>query len=143
MTLHLVKLCVGVATAAELKGVMARQGAAQGVGAEFAVTTRSTPTRAAEISGSGSLFWVMKGFVCCRQPILAFEPFVGDDGVKRCAIVLAPHVVDVTPRPRKAFQGWRYLPADEAPTDLAHGDAAGVAEMPESLRRELAGLGLL
>jgi hypothetical protein len=41
----------------------------------------------------------------------------------------------------RAFQGWRYLPAADAPPDLTAGSAG--AEMPEELRRQLAALGLL
>ena len=48
----------------------------------------------------------------------------------------------VMPSPRRPFQGWRYLPAHEAPPDLGKG-AGQVAEMPEELRRELRELGLL
>jgi hypothetical protein len=41
----------------------------------------------------------------------------------------------------RAFQGWRYLPPNDAPPDLTEG--GGGAEMPEELRRQLAALGLL
>jgi hypothetical protein len=51
-------------------------------------------------------------------------------------------VVPVMPKPRGPFQGWRYLPAKEAPPDLAKG-GKGVAQLPEKLRRELRELGLL
>jgi hypothetical protein len=48
----------------------------------------------------------------------------------------------VVPRPKSAFQGWRYLKAGEAPADLAKG-AKGAAALPEEMRRELQQLGLL
>ena len=51
-------------------------------------------------------------------------------------------MVTVEPRPYRAFQGWRYLPVKDAPPDLGR-TARGVAAMPEPLRRELRGLGLL
>jgi hypothetical protein len=51
--------------------------------------------------------------------------------------------VAVRPTPRRAFQGWRYLPADEAPRDLAMVDHSGGGAMPAKLRAELAALGLL
>ncbi|HVX91924.1 MAG TPA: DUF1489 family protein, partial [Xanthobacteraceae bacterium] len=41
-----------------------------------------------------------------------------------------------------AFQGWRYLPAADAPRDLDRA-APGAKDMPEALRRELRDLGLL
>ena len=51
-------------------------------------------------------------------------------------------LVHVSPRPYRAFQGWRYLQPKDAPPDL---DAvgAGAAEMPEEMRRALGELGLL
>ncbi len=41
--------------------------------------------------------------------------------------------------PRRAFQGWRYLPADDAPADLAMVEGAG--ELPPALRSELRAIG--
>jgi hypothetical protein len=49
-------------------------------------------------------------------------------------------VIKVAPRPYRAFQGWRYLKAEEAPADLGEG---GAAALPEELRRTLGELGLL
>jgi hypothetical protein len=51
-------------------------------------------------------------------------------------------VAAVAPRPMRAFQGWRYYKAKDAPPDLDKAQE-GIADMPETLRRELAGLGLL
>jgi hypothetical protein len=89
----------------------------------------------------GSLYWVIKGLILCRQPIAALTPVKGADGIERCRIEFKAHIVPVRPAPRRAFQGWRYLEAADAPPDLPKGgDGKG---MPEKLRRELAELGLL
>jgi hypothetical protein len=48
----------------------------------------------------------------------------------------------VEPRPWRAFQGWRYLEVKDVPRDLDRA-APGAKVMPEALRRELRGLGLL
>ncbi len=48
----------------------------------------------------------------------------------------------VEPRPYRAFQGWRYLAAEDAPRDLDRA-APGASDMPEAMRRELRDLGLL
>ena len=48
----------------------------------------------------------------------------------------------VLPRPMRAFQGWRYFAESDVPPDLGS-MGAGVAAMPEPLRRELRDLGLL
>jgi hypothetical protein len=42
----------------------------------------------------------------------------------------------------RAFQGWRYYEAKDAPPDIDE-TQPGFAEMPETMRRELASLGLL
>jgi hypothetical protein len=55
---------------------------------------------------------------------------------------MQPKVIAVSPRPMRAFQGWRYFRVDAAPPDLGKA-AASVAAMPEPLRRELRDLGLL
>ena len=56
--------------------------------------------------------------------------------------MLEPKLVLVEPRPYRAFQGWRYLAQNDAPRDLDRA-APGAKNMPEALRRELRGLGLL
>ena len=48
--------------------------------------------------------------------------------------------IRISLRPRRPFQGWRYLAAKEAPPDIGKGGDAG---LPDKLRRELAALGLL
>jgi hypothetical protein len=50
--------------------------------------------------------------------------------------------VPVRPRPYRAFQGWRYLEAKDAPPDLAR-VGRRMTSLPEPLRRELRELGLL
>lgn len=101
------------------------------------------PKRADAIAGAGSLYWVIKGLVACRQPIRAIRPFVDGDGIGRCHLVLDPSVVPVEPRPCRPFQGWRYLAEADAPRDLGRDAAVSLSAMPEAMRRELAALGLL
>jgi hypothetical protein len=90
----------------------------------------------------GSLYWVIRGQIMCRQRLIAVRPFVDKEGVGRCRLALEPKVVLVEPRPFRAFQGWRYFEAKSAPRDLNRA-APGAAAMPEQLRRELRELGLL
>ncbi len=100
------------------------------------------PTRGAEIVDGGSLYWVIKGNVQCRQRITEIRPFTDADGIGRCRLMLDRTVVRTEWQPRRAFQGWRYLKQEDAPADLGRG-RAGLAEMPPKLRAELAELGLL
>nr|USU33008.1 DUF1489 domain-containing protein [Methylobacterium sp. OTU13CASTA1] len=146
MALHLLKLCVGPASIAELEARIAQTRAdalAQARDPAPAHITRMVPTRMSEILGGGSIYWVIKGTLACRQTIAAIAPFTGADGIGRCRLVLDPVVVPVSPRPCRPFQGWRYLKADDAPADLDAATADGLAEMPDALRRELASLGLI
>ena len=146
MTLHLLKLCVGPSSIVELEARQARVRALaldEGRPAAPAHVTRALPKRHREIVGRGSIYWVIRGTLCCRQGIAAIEPFTGEDGVPRCRLVFDDAIVPVAPRPCRPFQGWRYLAAGDAPTDLAAGLSGDLAEMPEDLRRELVGLGLL
>ena len=100
-----------------------------------------TPKRGDELLDGGSLYWVIRGQVAARQGLKEIETFTDAEGIGRCRLWMEPAVTPVLPRPYRPFQGWRYLAAKDAPPDLrAHGE---VAEMPEALRRELSGLGLL
>lgn len=144
MPLHLLKLCVGAESVQDLEEWIAQDlaaKAARGAPAEQFHTTRMVPNRAPEIVDSGSLYWVIKGEVACRQRLTAIRPFVAADGIRRCHLVLEPVVRRVEPRPHRPFQGWRYLTAADAPADLSEG-SVDVA-LPETLRRELRSLGLL
>lgn len=142
--LHLVKLCVGTDSIAELADWQAgRMAEARALGQPALPrhVTRMWPRRAAEIAGQGSLYWVIRGAIRVRQAILGFEEAAGEDGGPRCAILLDPVLVPVQPRPRAAFQGWRYLAAAEAPPDLAAAGAPA-ADLPEALGRALDALGV-
>jgi len=145
MPLHILKLCVGCDSVEDLEEwIVERLDDRRRAGepAEHWHTTRMVPTRVAEIVDGGSLYWVIKGSVQCRQRILDIRPFTDDEGIGRCRIVLDPDVVRTDWQPRRAFQGWRYLRPEDAPADLGKGKR-GIAEMPQKLRLELAALGLL
>ncbi|HZZ62827.1 MAG TPA: DUF1489 domain-containing protein [Roseiarcus sp.] len=145
MALHLIKLCVGADSLDDLRQWMAarmREAERRSAPLRHAHVTRMTPKRAAEILDGGSLYWVIKGQIGARQKIVGIEPFMDSDGIGRCKLWLDRQVAAVAPRPMRAFQGWRYYQAKDAPPDLDE-SRKGVAEMPEPLRRELVGLGLL
>lgn len=138
--LNLIKLCVGVETPDELIMWQTRRLQETGSSAAFHVT-RMWPKRAEELLDGGSLYWVMKGQIRARQRILALEPREGDDGIRRCAIILDPDMVKTTLTPRRAFQGWRYLLPDQAPPDLTEHSIDEPA-LPSELATELARLGI-
>jgi hypothetical protein len=145
MSLHLIKLCVGCDSVAELASWIKqriKQKKARGEKPEHIHTTRMMPKRTDELLNGGSLYWVIRGQITCRQDLIAIRPFVDKEGVGRCRLVLRPKVIVVEPRPFRAFQGWRYLQVKDAPRDLDRA-APGARHMPEELRRELRELGLL
>ena len=145
MPLHLIKLCVGCDSVRDLEDWIKRklkEKRKRGQKPERIHTTRMVPKRADELVDGGSIYWVIRGEIMCRERILDVRPFVDKDGIGRCGLVLDPKVVLVEPRPYRAFQGWRYLAAKDAPRDLAKA-APGAAAMPEKMRRELRELGLM
>jgi hypothetical protein len=146
MTLHLIKLCVGCDSVQELEDWIRQKlkdKRKRREKPEHIHRTRMVPKRAAELTDGGSLYWVIRGEVACRQRLLAVRPFRDKDGIGRCRLVMQPKVIAVSPRPMRAFQGWRYFTEDSAPPDLTKSAAASVASMPEPMRKELRDLGLL
>ena len=145
MPLHLIKLCVGCDSVQDLKDwikeQLARKKKSGEAGKRFH-RTRMVPKRVDELLDGGSLFWVIRGEVLCRERILGIEPFTDKDGIGRCKLILDPKCVPVRPRPYRAFQGWRYLDVKDAPPDLDR-VVKGTSDMPEPMRRELRELGLL
>lgn len=145
MGLNLIKLCVGADSVDDLRAWIDFRRAEKleaGESPEHVHTTRMIPKRAEEIVGEGSLYWVIKGRVQCRQRILDIRPFVDNEGVSRCRIVLDPEVVLTRSQPKRPFQGWRYYKPEDAPADLGGGQD-GIEALPAEMRNELADLGLI
>lgn len=144
MPLNLLKLCVGCDSVEDLEEWIAfrlDERRRAGEPAEQLHTTRMVPTRRSELLDGGSLYWVIKAKVQCRQRLVDIRPFVDAEGISRCHLILEPKVIRTDWQPRRAFQGWRYLVAADAPADA--GEGSGTAELPPKLRLELAELGLL
>lgn len=140
MALHLVKLCVGAETVEDLADWQQRHGHLWPEGTTRHVT-RMWPRREAEILAGGSLYWVIKGQVLARQRILRLEEAIGDDNIRRCALILEAGPVQTVAAPRRPFQGWRYLPEAEAPRDLP-GKRENDSPLPPDLARALSDIGL-
>ncbi len=140
-SLHILKLCVGADNVEDLAlwqiEQMKRAKRAK-LDPRPVCGTRMWPKRADEVLAGGSLYWVIKGVISVRQRIVAVDDVTDDHG-QRCGLYLDPKLVRTNPQPRRAFQGWRYLEPKDAPVDLS--EAAGGADLPEHLRRELVALG--
>jgi hypothetical protein len=94
------------------------------------------PKRAAELIG-GRLYWIVKHRLVAGIEILRFED--RNDG--RIDIVCSADLIRVSPMPRRAHQGWRYLEEKDAPS--VDGDSTGVGELPAQLYGRLAALALV
>lgn len=139
-SLHLIKLCVGAETVQDLLDWQATA-CAKGPDGHPRHVTRMWPKREDALLAGGSLFWVFKGVVLCRQPILRLEPVDRGDGIRRCGIVLEPEVTRVEPMRKRPFQGWRYLAGDQAPRDLRQGSIAN-DDLPPRLIAALSEIGV-
>ncbi len=146
MTLHMIKLCVGVESIDDLAHWQKHRLATQRKAGEkprLFHATRMVPKRQAELLEGGALYWVIKGAIQARQRITGFGDGQKQDGTPCCLVYLDPELVSTSPLPRRAFQGWRYLTAEDAPSDLDAKTAAGLAQMPREMRKQLADLGLI
>ena len=148
MTLHIVKLCVGAESVEDLaewqigqlkrahkaraKSINPRQRTSPVCG------TRMWPKRVEDVLAGGSLYWVIKGVVSVRQRIVAIDDVIDNHG-QRCGLYLDARLQRTVPQPRRAFQGWRYLDAKDAPADLTAAQCG--ADLPEHLRRQRVELG--
>ncbi|MFO7479143.1 MAG: DUF1489 domain-containing protein [Methyloceanibacter sp.] len=145
MTLHLVKLCVGVDSVQDLAVWQAerlKRLRREKQTAELCHRTLQTPRRREGLLDGGSLYWVIKGFILVRQRVLDLRPDVKEDGTACCGIVLDAELVPTRAHPRRAFQGWRYLDPSDAPAD-AEGLLAATDDMPPGMREELRELRLI
>ncbi|WEF23520.1 DUF1489 domain-containing protein [Paracoccus sp. S3-43] len=135
--LHLMKLCVGAEGPDDLLEWQRRFGDGPAVH-----VTRMWPKRQDELLAGGSIFWVFKGVMLARQRIVRLDEHHRDDGIRRCALILDRDIVPVTAVPRRPFQGWRYLPAQDAPADMPR-SRAGDAALPPQMAAALAEMGLV
>ncbi len=146
MAMHLLKMCVGVDSVERLRQRQAQRLdrlRTSGQAPELRHLTRNMPRRADEIVGEGSLYWIIKGHIRARQRIVKLERLDDASSLKRCAIVLDTKIVETEPRRARPMQGWRYLEAADAPSDLPHSGVKEAPDMPPQMMADLRELGLL
>jgi hypothetical protein len=135
MTLHITKVAVGCT---ELDTLRERMESRASDGETYLIT-RFRPKRESELVG-GSVYWIIKHRLVARQEILGFAE---DPDGKRCRILLSADLRPVRAHPKRAHQGWRYLPAADAPPDLGGAEAEGLSALPGAMAAELAALALI
>ncbi|WP_093091016.1 DUF1489 family protein [Shimia aestuarii] len=138
---NLVKLSVGSESVETLADWQATRAAQSDDGLPRHVT-RMWPKREAEILRGGSIYWVIKGVIQCRQRILRLDEVIGADGIRRCAIVLDPELHRTVSALKRPFQGWRYLKPEDSPSDLPKSRETDDT-LPDDLNRALAEIGVL
>ncbi|MBT5072395.1 MAG: DUF1489 domain-containing protein [Kordiimonadaceae bacterium] len=139
MTVHLIKLCVGIESVEHLINARSNDPRNKGLDYNFHIT-RFKPRRASEVIDGGSLYWVIKGFVLVRQRIIGLEDIKTEQGTK-CMIKMDKKIHLTESQPRRAFQGWRYFEQSSIPNDLP--DNSALKDIPVELRNELTELGLI
>jgi len=130
------KIAYSAESPADLRRWLESHGPLEG-GGDALMTTRYLPKRHEEMIG-GSLYWIWEHALIGRSPIRRFTQ--REDG--RWHIHLAPVLIPVRTRAKRAHQGWRYLKDEDAPADLGEGESAGDV-LPPKLAGELAKLGLV
>ncbi len=140
-TINLVKLSVGSDDLASLQAWQQTKRAQTTDGLPRHVT-RMWPKREAELLNGGSIYWIIKGVILCRQRILRLDEVTGEDGIRRCAIVNDPKLVRVAATPRRPFQGWRYLKVEDSPPDLTEARQSEEV-LPAGLQSALAEIGVM
>ena len=136
-SLHLIKLSVGTESVETLQAWQTTS-QAQGKDGLPRHVTRMWPKREAELLNGGSIYWVIKGNIICRNRIAALEETT-KNGHRACAILMDPELIPVMPVPRRAFQGWRYLQAGDEPADLTGAEQG--ADLPPAFRAKLIEIG--
>ena len=139
--IHLIKLCVGAESFEDQDSWIKARVAAGGPDYLPSHVTRMWPKQADKILNGGSLYWVIKGVVQARQKILRLDEVIGQDGIRRCAIVMEPELIRTTTAPRRPFQGWRYLKPEDVPKDLPKTRTSDDT-LPREMALALADIGL-
>ena len=139
--INLVKLCVGAESVESLMDWQSTTRVRSDDGHRRHVT-RVWPKRGEELVDGGSLYWVIKGFIQCRQRILRLDEVTDHQGILRCGIILDEEIIRTQSAPKRPFQGWRYLKPEDAPGDLAKARKTDDV-LPPELNQALSEIGLL
>lgn len=109
----------------------------------YPVWTSRKPKREEELLDGGSVYWVVKNQIQCRQSILEIVDYQGSEDEKQSYLILCePKLIKLKPRKKRAFQGWRYLESDLATPDVGVLHIEGEAP-PAEMEKDLRAAGLI
>lgn len=114
VSLHLLKLAVGIDDVDHLRRIRKERAAERGGNWVY---TRNHPRRAQEVLAGGSIYWVIRGQIRVRQRVTGLRGERDDTGRRYCLIEVDAELVPTLPRVCRPFQGWRYLAPEDAPPD--------------------------
>ena len=122
MTVHMIKLVVGIDTLEEFAAWQAQERVIfDGIDGEQEanlVRTRYKPKRADEILKTrGAIYRVIKNRIVCHQKIIGFDSY--EDPIKgsQSLILTDTEIIQTHSMPYRPFQGWRYFDEAKAPKD--------------------------
>lgn len=144
--LHLLRTAAGIDSLQHLQEVQELYRTvplAQGQGEAVVIHTRRKPTRADELLNGGSVYWIVKHMIKARQEILDIEVLQDEEGKDFCRIYIDPQIILTQGISHRAIQGWRYLPAERAPSDIGAFDSSQDEDIPEELAKDLREIALL
>lgn len=144
MSLHLIKLGVGVADIGEMAAIQKTRYIDYFGQMVFPVWTRRKPVREKEVLAGGALYRVIKNKIQCRQRIVGLEIVEDDVQGKHCLIMVDPEIIETVKLPHRPFQGWRYFEAAKVPQDIGVFDPAAQDDnIPADMEYALKESGLL
>ncbi len=144
MTVHLIKVAVGITTIDQLRSTQERRL----IAGPLCHVTKQRPQREAELLDGGSIYWIIKGGIAVRQKITELQRLYDPEG-EQCGLILDPELVETELVKRGPHQGWRYLEAEDAPRDLrdlieeSDEDEDTEGELSPEMAAELKALGLI
>ena len=145
MTLHIIKLCVGVESLEDLARLAEASASPRQKKKKKPLVlqhvTRMTPKRADEVLDGGSLYWVIKGQIAVRQKLLDAQAGAEGTASRIARWSMSPSSSRCSAAHHRPFQGWRYFDPKDAPPDVR--GIKGRGNLPEKLQAELVELGLL
>ena len=141
-TVHLLKPALGISDVSEFQGRMSLRLNPYEGRMLYTVWTTRKPKQMDELMNGGSVYWIVKKAIQCRQDILGWEEFEGENGKPYYNIYCEPQLIRTVAVERRPFQGWRYLQLDQAPADIG-AVTIGDEPPPEEMVGDLRAAGLL